>query len=195
MPKICDDSAMHNLALNILDWFWDYIFFDRLSYLEAIRFFFQIFFLKILIRLKRENWKYIFRIFVFMIFGKKKILHCVCIACHKRMTISSFLLWLWHFSIIGGPEMPLRHAQFLLLLLIATPQWGQIRVCYLWSWITLGQLRGFSSFGHRGHWQVAHKPSFTRHLSVSPVPKTRKTVQLPQSNSTPQVTHSRSDQC
>ena len=44
------------------------------------------------------------------------------------MTISPFLLWLWHFSIIGGPEMPLRHAQFLLLLLIATAQWGQISV-------------------------------------------------------------------
>ena len=127
MPKIFADSGMHNLALNILDWFSDYIFFDRLSYLEAIRSLFQIFFL--------ENfnsslkWKLkVFRIFVFTIFWKKKILHCVCIACHKRMTISPFLLWLWHFSIIGGPEMPLRHAQFLLLLLIATAQWSQIRV-------------------------------------------------------------------
>jgi hypothetical protein len=32
---------------------------------------------------------------------------------------------------------------------------------------------------------VVHKPSFVRHLSVSPVPNLRKTLQLPQSDLTP----------
>ena len=72
MPKICADSAMHNLALNILDWFWDYIFFDRLSYLEAIRFLFQIFFLKILIRLKVKIESMYSEFSYLRFFGKRK---------------------------------------------------------------------------------------------------------------------------
>ena len=41
-----------------------------------------------------------------------------------------------------------------------------IRVLNMWSWIALGQMHRFSRCGHRGHWQVAHKPSFMCHLSV-----------------------------
>ena len=61
------------------------------------------------------------------------------------------------------------------------------------TWITLGWLHRFSSFEHHGHWQVAIEWTFMRHLSmcsfkhhlsVSLVPKTGKTVQLPKSNST-----------
>ena len=62
MPKIFADSGMHNLVLNILHRLVFRLFFDRLSYLEAISLFqikmrvlFQMFFLKILIRLKSEN--------------------------------------------------------------------------------------------------------------------------------------------
>ena len=32
----------------------------------------------------------------------------------------------------------------------------------------------FSKFGHQGHWQVAHKPLFMCHLSVSPEPELEK---------------------
>ena len=60
------------------------------------------------------------------------------------------------------------------------------------AWLLLelnyfGAIAQFFQFRFRGHWQVAHKWRFMRHLSVSPVPKTGKTVHLPQSNSTPQV--------
>ena len=54
-----------------------------------------------------------------------------------------------------------------------------IRVLNRWSWITLGQMHGFSRFGHRGHWQVAHKPSFMCHLSVSPEPELEKLCNFP----------------
>ena len=53
------------------------------------------------------------------------------------------------------------------------------RVCYFWSWITLGQMHGFSGFGHRGYWQVAHKPSFMCHLPVSPEPELEKLCNCP----------------
>ena len=48
------------------------------------------------------------------------------------------------------------------------------RVLIRWSWINLGQMHCFSRFGHRGHWQVAHKPLFMCHLSVSPEPEMEK---------------------
>ena len=53
------------------------------------------------------------------------------------------------------------------------------RVCYFWSWITLGQMHVFSGFGHRGYWQVAHKPSFMCHLSVSHEPELEKLCNCP----------------
>ena len=39
MPKICADSGMHNLTLNILHRLVSRLFFDQLSYLEAISLF------------------------------------------------------------------------------------------------------------------------------------------------------------
>ena len=62
------------------------------------------------------------------------------------------------------------------------------RVCYLLNYF--GAIAQFFQFRFRGYWQVAHKWRFMLHLSVSPVPKSRKTVHLPQSNSTPEVTNS-----
>ena len=50
------------------------------------------------------------------------------------------------------------------------------------SWITLGQMQFFRFRGYR---QVAHKWKFMRHMSVSPVPHTRKTLQSPKSDLTP----------
>jgi hypothetical protein len=35
-------------------------------------------------------------------------------------------------------------------------------------------MHGFSRFGQQGYWQVAHKPSFMCHLSVSPEPELEK---------------------
>ena len=64
----------------------------------------------------------------------------------------------------------------------------QPRVLNRRSWITLGQMHSFFQF--RGYWQVAHKWRFMRHLSVSPMPKSGKTVHLPQINSTPSVKNS-----
>ena len=56
---------------------------------------------------------------------------------------------------------------------------GWNRVLNRWSWINLGQMHRFSRFGHRGHWQVAHKPSFMCHLSVSPEPELEKLCNCP----------------
>ena len=53
------------------------------------------------------------------------------------------------------------------------------RVLNRWSWITLEQMHRFSRFGHRGHWQVTHKPSFMCHLSVSPEPELEKLCNCP----------------
>ena len=47
------------------------------------------------------------------------------------------------------------------------------------SKITLWRLQRFSEIGHRGHWQVAYKPSFMCHLSVSPEPELEKLCNFP----------------
>ena len=67
------------------------------------------------------------------------------------------------------------------------------RVCYLLNYF--GAIAQFFQFRFRGYWQVAHKWRFMHHLSVSPVPKSGKTVHLPQSNSTPEVTNSKFIPC
>ena len=45
----------------------------------------------------------------------------------------------------------------------------------------------FPRFWHRGHWQVANKTLFMRHLSVSAVPNLGKTTRSPQSDVTPWI--------
>ena len=46
-------------------------------------------------------------------------------------------------------------------------------------------MQQFSEIERQGHWQVAHKWRFMRHLSVSPMPNLGITLQLPQSDLTP----------
>ena len=55
------------------------------------------------------------------------------------------------------------------LLNLSQPEWIGYAPAF-----TLGQMHRFSRFVHQGHWQVAHKPSFMCHLSVSPEPELEK---------------------